>query len=395
MNIKRQIIIPAIVFGLLISGCSPKYESWDEPYEPGEYEREEGVAGYTGELDSEIETADEAVGDMLLKKEKSSEKGGKDDADTGGTKEKPGERKRVYFGFLKLLVDSIKDTKSSISTMAEETGGYVESSYGEVIIIRVPKEQFEEVFSLLKEYGEVVDKSIETYDVTEFFQDLTAHLAISEKTRNRLYDLLEKTTDVKERLKILKEIKRLTEEIERIKLTLESIKRLIAFSRITIELEQRLSDLSGEDKRAIPFPWIAALDPFYTTIDELDGKPTIEVGDDFAVFDKRKYYFAESTEGIRLRAGTTRNYPEGDGAFWQQALVHHLSPFYGSATPLVLGDVNAVLFESKDPEPFYYLVGVFVKERKIHVIEVLFPTPESFKKKGEVVYGYIKECRIQ
>ena len=104
---------------------------------------------------------------------------------------------------------------------------------------------------------DVLGKSIETYDVTEFYQDLTSRLRISERTRARLYTLLEKTTDVKERLKILKEIRRLSEEIETIKMTLKTIERLISFSRITIQLEQRLADISYEDKGTIPFSWIA------------------------------------------------------------------------------------------------------------------------------------------
>jgi hypothetical protein len=180
-----------------------------------------------------------------------------------------------------------------------------------------------------------------------------------------------------------------------IKLTLESIKRLIAYSRITIELKQRLEDLSQKNKSTIPFPWIASLDPFYTTLSRLDGKMTIDVENDFAIFDNRKFFFAESTDGIRIQAGTVNNFPRGDRYFWQHALSHHLAPFYKITESIELGNVSAVLFTSKDPQPFYYLVGVVVKDKKLHVIEILFPDPETYEKKCEEVKFYIQECTIQ
>jgi hypothetical protein len=396
MKQTLQYTILFLLWGLLMCSCSEKSESWSEPYEPGydeEYDDTTVVSGYSGTSDKAYET-DTSITDRKQKAEEG-EKSKETDADTGGKKEKPEERQKVYFGFLKLLVQSIKESKSSISTLAEEKGGFVESSYGEVIIIRVPKEEFDNVFTTLTGYGEVLDRSIETYDVTEFFQDLSSRLEISEKTRKRLYELLEKTRDVKERLKILKEIRRLSEEIEKIKLTLESIKRLIAYSRITIELKQRLADLSQENKSMIPFPWISALDPFGTTISRLDGKMKIDLGDDFAIFDDSKFFFAESTDGIRIRAGTIHNFPRGDGQFWQQALSHHLAPFYKTTESIEQGNVGAVLFTSKDLQPFSYLVGVIVKDKKLHVIEVLFPDPTSYEEKGEEVKNYIKECTIQ
>ncbi|MBN2532951.1 MAG: DUF4349 domain-containing protein [Spirochaetales bacterium] len=312
-----------------------------------------------------------------------------------GEREKQEERMLVYFGFLRLRVDNVKETRNEISSLADKVQGYVEASYEDTVIIRIPKELFAEILTALMEMGEVLNKSVETYDVTDIFKDFAARLEIAKKTRNRLYNLLEKTTDVKVRLKILKEIRRLSEEIETISMTLENIKRLISFSRITIQLEQRLTGLSYEDKRAIPFPWIAGLDPFYISLYTLKGSVQLKTGDEFAVFDNRKYFFAESTEGIRIRIASTKNKPEGDAGFWQRAVEYHLSRFYKTSEFLELGDFKAVQFMSKDPDPFYYIVGIMVKENKIFVCEILFPNHAAFEKFGEAVKGYIKEGRIK
>ena len=128
------------------------------------------------------------------------------------------ERKRVYSGYARLLVDIMDEEKKRITAVAEESGGYIESSYETAIVIRVPAEDFERIFREILSFGEVLRKSVETVDVTEYYEDLDTRLDIAAKTRERLYRLLEKTDDVEERLKILREIRRLTEEIERIRL---------------------------------------------------------------------------------------------------------------------------------------------------------------------------------
>jgi hypothetical protein len=304
------------------------------------------------------------------------------------------EQMKVYFGYLKLQVDNAREVRSEISSLADETGGYVEASYENTIIIRVPKELFSRVLETLMDMGDVLDKAVETYDVTEFYQDLAARLEIAKKTRDRLYNLLEKTTDVKERLKILKEIRRLSEEIENINMTLENIKRLISFSRITIELEQRLADLSHEDKRSIPFPWIATLDPFYKKSPVLRGKITIDTGDEFAVFDNKNYFFAESTSGVRIHITSKKNIPRGDTLFWQKAVEYHLSRYYKETEFLELGQFKGVRFMSKDKNPFYYIVGVYIHKDDIIVSEILFPHQEAYDALGERVKEYITGCTI-
>ena len=298
--------------------------------------------------------------------------------------EKAEERKRIYSGYSRLMVDDVEEQKENISRIAEESGGYVESVYESTIIIRIPAESFDIIFSAILKLGEIINKSIETYDVTEYFRDLAVRLEIAEKTRTRLYVLLEKTDDVKERLSILREIKRLTEEIERIKLTLELLERQIAFSRITIELVPRLP-VEEQDRQSIPFYWIANLRPLYPSLGELKGKIDFELSDDFAVFTGERIFRAESPDGIRVRVSSTENQPEGDSLFWQNALSFHLGKFYRETEELEFEDVQAVLFLSKDRKPFYYLVGVAVEQETLFVIEVFFPDEAIFKENIDVI----------
>ncbi len=320
--------------------------------------------------------------------------------------EKPEERKRIYSGFCHLLVDNLEEQKKQIARIAEENGGYVESSYEQTVVIRIPADQFHSIFNMILGLGDVVHKSIETIDVTEYYRDQKTRLSIAEKTRKRLYSLLERTKDVEERLKILREIKRLTEEIERIKLTLELLKRQIALSRITVQLEPRL-DQEYIDRGSIPFRWIAELDPLYPSLGELRGNVSYEPGDGFAVFKREKMYRAESAEGIRIRIGTTANQPKGDSVFWQKALIHHLGRYYKETKSLdwVQKEVDSsadagscmrsVLFTSKDRTAFYYLVGVIAMDKFLYVVEVFFPDKSALDKKFDAIMNSLDELKAK
>ncbi|MFW6181049.1 MAG: DUF4349 domain-containing protein, partial [Spirochaetota bacterium] len=280
----------------------------------------------------------EAAEDALSGGEPSREPEGAPGVETGVD---PGEagRMRVYQGYCRILVGSAEEPREQLFALAGEWGGYVESVAGDTVVIRVPAARFQETFDLVLALGEVLDSSVETFDVTEQFTDLEARLDIARRTRERLYALLERTRDVEERLKILREIRRLTEQIERISRRLEMLEDQVAFSRITVELVPRLG-ARDELRRQIPFRWIADLDPLYASLPRVKGRVVLEPGPDFAVFDKERSYRAESADGVRVRVGSTENEPRGDGYFWQQALSFHLGPAYRNAQPVQAGQVQ-------------------------------------------------------
>jgi hypothetical protein len=285
------------------------------------------------------------------------------------------ERKRIYNGFCRLIVDEVERAKAELTQFAEQGGGYVESAYENTIVLRFPAGRFRELFETILDKGELLYKSIETFDVSDYFRDQEMRLRTAERARQRLYTLLERTDDVEERLVILREIKRLSEEIEGIRLRLDSLERQISFSRITVELVPRLpvEEIRKED---IPFAWIASLEPVYGSLSQLRGRTRLSLEDDFAILEERRVFRAESSDGTRIRIGSTRNQPRGDEEFWQQALLHHLHPFYKQADPLEAGSLKGVLFTSKDRNPYAYLVAVLAKRGRLYVVEVFFPDIE-------------------
>lgn len=258
--------------------------------------------------------------------------------------------------------------------MAQKLGGYVERSSDNGIVIRVPAAVFRQTFEDILGLGDVLYRAIETYDVTDSFSDPRGRLAVAIKARDRLYALLPRGRNARERLEILQKIREYTDTIQRLELSLQVLEQRIALSRITIELRPRLDEVETAAK-PIPFTWIDRLSPIHASTADLDGKATVVLPDDLAVFRERGALRAEAADGTSIRIGTTPNDPRGDSAFWQQALLVHLKPRYQKAEAIDSGPLKAVLFTSRDRKPFLYLVaGLPLKDAgSLVVFEVYFP----------------------
>lgn len=286
--------------------------------------------------------------------------------------EEPQERLRVYSADLELIVAKIDQSRDRILALVEDLGGYVEASQAEYLVLRVPKREFQNAVSAIESEGELSSRSIRTADVTEQFSDLERRIEIAEQARSRLYELLEQTEDTDERVRIVQEIRRLTEQIERLSSMLDSLSSLIDYSRITVRLVARITAETG-NRSAIPFPWIANLDPLYRSVGEAHGRFGFTVPEDFAVFEDGRLVVAEAADGTRLRAGGRANEPLGTTEFWTAALSFHLSDFYRSAEEVSAGGYAGSLFESKDSPAYYYLVMVKADEDDLYVVETFFP----------------------
>jgi hypothetical protein len=298
--------------------------------------------------------------------------------------EEPAERLRVFTGDLGLSVPRVDETRQAIIDLANGIGGYVERSDADLVIIRVPAAQFFEAFDALEEMGEVINRSIQTADVTDQYTDLERRLEISRRSRDRLYELLERAEDADERVAILREIRRLTEEVERLESALESLAELVQYSRITIRLVSRIqADQVMRDR--IPFAWIARLEPLARTTGPADRPLDLTVPDGFAAFSDREQISAEAADGTRLRVGGRENLPAGDAEFWADALAFHLAPFYSSVSRQSAGAFRGVLFESKDRDPYYYLVAVANRGDELLVAEAFFPDAAALDRHADSV----------
>ena len=303
-------------------------------------------------------------------------------------------RKRVYNGSAGIIVDDVEDTRLKFEEIAVNSGGYVESSYTDYIVLRVPAARFEEIFEIILSSGRIEYSRVETRDVTDAYADIGRRLRTADETRNRLYALLRQSTDPVERARILREIGRLTEEIESLKQQIAIMDSRIAFSRISVQLIPRIQ--GGISREDIPFPWIAWLDPLVPAGEKLQANVELNPGADWAVFSKESVYMAENSSQGQLYISTIPNSPKGNGDFWQKALLHHLSPYYAQidGKTVLFGEteVYGVEMISKDQWPFRYFVGIIPDGRKLHIVEIFSPDGgEGF----EEIFEALAEGRIR
>ena len=294
-------------------------------------------------------------------------------------KEPEQKRLRIYTAELSLSVTSVEDSRDRIMLLARSFGGYVESAEGDYVVTRVPAESFEEAVSTVSDVGEVRSRSISAQDVTEQFADLEKRLAIAVAARNRLQTLLEQAEKPEERVAILRDIRRLTEEIEQLRGQLKSLDESIRFSRIGVRLLPRLVTTQAT-RSAIPFRWIARLEPLTQTTGHAESEIELEIDSAFAVFASSTRVRTESADGVRFRIGAVGNEPIGTSGFWQRALAYHLKPLYREVSHVEIGAFRGVSLESKGAESFYFIVAVTIRDSDILVAEAFFPNKSTYDK---------------
>ena len=301
----------------------------------------------------------------------------------------------MYSGFLKFRVKRLLEALDTVTQITEEKGGYVESMTGRVIVVRIPRGDFEAAMDAFRVIGELLDRRVTSRDVTEQYTDLQGRLAVAREARERLLKLLDAVKDVEERLHIMREIKRLTEQIETIESQLDTLKNLVDYFTITIELVPVLEQ-TGAETRQSPFPWIRHLEAHLTTLEEGKETVTMRLPKKFVLFDDDDTYRAQAADTTIIRAGVVENEPLGDNRFWSDAVQFEME---GRREILVetatTGPLTYRLYRNDDVTVRYYLVGVSAVGRDLYVVEVFYPNESAMKAHHASVVDALKTFEVK
>ncbi|NIM45088.1 MAG: DUF4349 domain-containing protein [Nitrososphaeria archaeon] len=169
-----------------------------------------------------------------------------------------GERMVIYTSQVSVEVEDVDAAINEIQSIAEGLGGFVEAvsvSGGQrksgYITIRVPQEEFYSVIRRIEGIGNVTNKEVLGKDVTEQYIDLEARLNNAKSEEERLLAILEKATEVKDILLIEKELMRVRETIERLTGQLQYLESRVAYSTISIYLEETSKPPLISDVKAV------------------------------------------------------------------------------------------------------------------------------------------------
>lgn len=148
---------------------------------------------------------------------------------------------------LQMRVKELKPASAAILEAIRSSGGYIASA-SEVqlssqlrseMLIRVPREKFEELLSRLSGYADsIADKRITSEDVTGEYIDTKARIQVKEKTRDQYYEFLKRAKNIEEVLKVQSEITGLQEDIEAAKGRINYIQHQSALSNIRLVFYQ-------------------------------------------------------------------------------------------------------------------------------------------------------------
>ena len=152
----------------------------------------------------------------------------------------PSSRQMVYDAYLNLKVKSADGIGGRVENMGKSMGGYVLHSGLDRVVIRVPADKLDEALAAIRQMGKVESQDVTGRDVTDQYADLSLRLDNAQKARERYLQLLEKAQAVTEILPIEKELERLQFDIENLKGQINRIDELIAFSTITVSIEEKV-----------------------------------------------------------------------------------------------------------------------------------------------------------
>lgn len=124
---------------------------------------------------------------------------------------------------LQMRVKEFNPATAAVQEATRSSGGYIASASevqlsGRIkgdMIIRVPREKFEDLLSRLSGYADsITQKSITSEDVTDEYIDNKARIQVKEKTRDQYFEFLKRAKNIEEVLKVQNEITSLQEDIE-------------------------------------------------------------------------------------------------------------------------------------------------------------------------------------
>jgi len=251
---RRLLIIMALIMILLLASCGSPRTTEESPPSQGSgsagqsadssYMDEEAAPGEYGEAvnGSEQEGAD---GDAVL--DKSSGLPG------GGFALSP-EQKIIFTGDISLETEKFDETMAKIDLKVRETGSYIESSslsgtgkseydlrYASMVL-RVPKDRFEQVLKAAEEWGTVISSNTSSQDVTRQYIDTEARIKTLKVEEERLLLLLGKAEKLEDIIVLEGRLSDIRLQIESYTGTLQQLDALVDYATISVMVREVRSE---------------------------------------------------------------------------------------------------------------------------------------------------------
>jgi hypothetical protein len=300
------------------------------------------------------------------------------------------QRKVHYDGWAQLRVTRTEELVDQVSKLATDAGGQVDSATPTRVTVRVPVARFRELFDQILKLGEVLDKSISAADITEAYAALDLRLATARATRDRLQILLGRARSEDDKLEILQQIQRLTEEIDMMDSQIRLLASMAAFSQITVEAVPRAAVAQRPSQEEVAgLGWIQHLSPFRRDVAQEGRLLKLDVPEGFVALDEKHHFVAESADGAVIWSTTLKNEPEGDSAFWVDAVKQRLGPEFAKAEVQTQGSFQVLRVVDAGDPAYRYLVALRARGDELDLVEVYYPAASQEERYQKAVFAAI------
>lgn len=268
--------------------------------------------------------------------------------------------------------------------LTDSLGGYIESRNGTALVIRLPAASFKAHLELFADLGTITYRRIWSEDITQSFQDTELRLQIDKDKLQRLLAILEKTTNSEEKVNLLAEIQRLSDQIKMNELMRKQLLARVQYSTLTMHIAAFPMNLHSEEIAV--FQWIMGLDPVRTR-SPLDAEAfELQAPEGYLILPedaRENMWAAAAADGSEIWARTFKNDPQGDAAFWIEAIRLRQMGGYAKAEVSQKGDWQILQLTSRGNKPFVWAIAVSTKEKELHVVEFLWPNLTAFQSLSE------------
>ena len=160
------------------------------------------------------------------------------------------QRKIIMNGNVSIETLNFDESVNALDQLIKEFGGFAEirnikgKSMGSKAlrsahyIIRVPAESFETVLKSMGNIGTVIESSSEGTDITDQYYDTEARIKALKVQEETLLDIMAKSTKLEDVITLEQRISEVRYEIESLENKLKNYDRLVAFSRITVNINE-------------------------------------------------------------------------------------------------------------------------------------------------------------
>ena len=261
---KRNRMLAVLLAALLIlgvfAGCSASMSS--KTAATADYAQTELTAAPEAANDGEMSASAAA----MAADEKLATTAAGDAASSASSSEQPTEdstgdttdyaSKIIYSGNITIQSTEFDKALAALEKSVQDAGGFIETSNvsgntqyredgtTEVVdrvayyTVRVPAEKFESYLKTVGGIGNVIASGRSAENVTSTYTDNEAHLDSLQTEQTRLLDLLKKAEDVESLVALEQRLSEVRYEIESIQRTLRDLDMQIAYSSVTVELDE-------------------------------------------------------------------------------------------------------------------------------------------------------------